>query len=123
MSLVHVARPRWCASIWMGCHLLPRQFGQRVLVCVFKQCVHHLDHHRGLAADQVSATARLLAVADVTDALRSDRPYRAGLPVERVRALLEADVTKGALCAESVAAVLDVLEAGAVAAPSLDTAA
>lgn len=79
-------------------------------------------YHRGLAGDQVSATARLLAVADVTDALRSDRPYRAGLPVERVRALLEADVAKEALCAESVAAVLDVLEAGA-ATPALDTAA
>lgn len=79
-------------------------------------------YHLGLKGPALTQTARVLAVADVTDALRSDRPYRAGMPVERVRALLEADVAAGALCAESVTAVLEVLDTEAVA-PALDTAA
>ena len=32
--------------------------------------------------------ARILAVADVCDALHSDRAYRAGLPVDTVRAII-----------------------------------
>ncbi|MBW2108598.1 MAG: hypothetical protein JRI36_08050, partial [Deltaproteobacteria bacterium] len=37
----------------------------------------------GLAGDQITLGARILAVADVFDALTSDRPYRAGMPVQR----------------------------------------
>jgi PAS domain S-box-containing protein len=40
---------------------------------------------RGLKGEQIPLAARLFAVADVWDALRSDRPYRAGWPKERVR--------------------------------------
>jgi putative nucleotidyltransferase with HDIG domain len=46
---------------------------------------------RGLSGEALSMTARILAVADVLDALTSDRPYQARLPVERVRALLARD--------------------------------
>jgi putative nucleotidyltransferase with HDIG domain len=38
----------------------------------------------GLAAYGIARTARVLAVADVCDAMRSDRPYRAGMPLSRV---------------------------------------
>ncbi len=41
-------------------------------------------YHFGLSAAQISLTTRILAVADICDALRASRPYRAGLPVERV---------------------------------------
>ena len=44
---------------------------------------------RGLKAEQIPVCARLFAVADVWDALRSDRPYRPGWPVEKVRAHIE----------------------------------
>lgn len=37
----------------------------------------------GLAGDRITLGARILAVADVFDALTSDRPYRAGMPVQR----------------------------------------
>lgn len=37
-----------------------------------------------LAGTAIARTARVLAVADVYDALRSDRPYRSGLPHARV---------------------------------------
>ncbi len=40
---------------------------------------------RGLKGEQIPAAARIFAVADVWDALRSDRPYRKGWPEERVR--------------------------------------
>lgn len=39
---------------------------------------------RGLCEEQIPLTARLFAIVDVWDALRSDRPYRAAWPVERV---------------------------------------
>jgi putative two-component system response regulator len=39
---------------------------------------------RGLAGEQIPLVARLFAVIDVWDALRSDRPYRAGWPEEKV---------------------------------------
>jgi HD-GYP domain-containing protein (c-di-GMP phosphodiesterase class II) len=80
----------------------------------FDAACHHerLDgsgYHLGLAGAALGPAARVLAVADVTDALRSNRPYRAGLEVERVAAMLEADVTASRLCAQSVGAMCEVL--------------
>jgi putative nucleotidyltransferase with HDIG domain len=52
-----------------------------------------LEHHerydgsgypRRLVGDQISLGGRIFAVADVVDAMLSDRPYREGLPLERV---------------------------------------
>ncbi len=40
---------------------------------------------RGLAGEQIPLSARLFAVVDVWDALRSDRPYRKGWEEEKVR--------------------------------------
>lgn len=52
------------------------------------QCHHEkwdgTGYPQGLAGDQIPLAARLFAVADVWDALRSNRPYRAGWPEERV---------------------------------------
>jgi len=46
----------------------------------------------GLAGEAISLRARIFAVADVFDALRSDRPYRAGFEQEHVIAI----ITQGA---------------------------
>ena len=52
-----------------------------------------LQHHErfdgkgypsGLSGNEIDIGARILAVADVYDALKSDRPYREGWAVERV---------------------------------------
>lgn len=43
---------------------------------------------RGLKGDQIPLAARIFAVVDVWDALRSDRPYRKGWSDERVREYL-----------------------------------
>jgi putative two-component system response regulator len=39
---------------------------------------------RGLKGDQIPLAARLFAVVDVWDAIRSDRPYRKGWPDDKV---------------------------------------
>lgn len=80
----------------------------------FDAACHHerLDgtgYHLGLAGAALSPSARVLAVADVTDALRSDRPYRAGLDAERVVGMLTADAASGKLCHQSVRAMVTVL--------------
>jgi putative nucleotidyltransferase with HDIG domain len=43
---------------------------------------------RGLKGEDIPMTARIFAVVDVWDALRSDRPYRSGWPKEHVFAYL-----------------------------------
>jgi len=43
-----------------------------------------MGYPRGLKAEQIPLAARLFAVVDVWDALRSDRPYRAAWPEEKV---------------------------------------
>ncbi len=41
---------------------------------------------RGLKGENIRFSARLFAVVDVWDALRSDRPYRSGWPEQKVLA-------------------------------------
>ena len=70
-------------------------------------------YHRGLEAPALSLPARILAVADVYDALARDRPYRAAMPAERVLAILDADA--GArLDAESVAALRRLVDGASI---------
>ena len=68
-------------------------------------------YFRGLTGADLSTTARLLAVADVADALMSARPYRQALPVEKVASHLIAG--RGSqFCADCVEAMLGTLEIG-----------
>ena len=46
-------------------------------------------YFRGLTGDRMTPAAKVLAVADVCDALMSERPYRGPLPVDQVVHLLE----------------------------------
>jgi putative nucleotidyltransferase with HDIG domain len=68
-------------------------------------------YHLGLDRSTLSKSARVLAVADVTDALRADRPYRKGMPADAISRLLMNDRDK-ALCPDAVDAAIDVLGAG-----------
>jgi len=45
----------------------------------------------GLRGEEIPLSARLFAVVDVWDALRSDRPYRRGWPEDEVRAYIAAE--------------------------------
>lgn len=49
---------------------------------------------RGCKAEKLSLTARILAVADVFDALRAKRPYRDSLPLEKVFSVMCEDAPR-----------------------------
>ena len=60
-----------------------------------------LSHHKrwdgkgypsGIAGKEIPITARCLAIADVFDAMTTDRPYRAGMPLEYALG----EITRGA---------------------------
>jgi HD-GYP domain-containing protein (c-di-GMP phosphodiesterase class II) len=70
--------------------------GARILepIASYKEIIPMVLHHHerydgkgypdGLSGDEIDIGARILAVADVFDALKSDRPYREGWAIERV---------------------------------------
>lgn len=66
-------------------------------------------YFRGLAAPELSIGARIVAVADVYEALTADRPYRAAMPVEAALGILrdEAGEHLAADVVEALAAILD----------------
>ncbi len=74
-------------------------------------------YYRNLCGDQLSRTARILAVADIYDALAADRPYRKGLPLEKVLAII-GEERGAALCPDCV----DALRASVGAMPSVAVA-
>jgi putative nucleotidyltransferase with HDIG domain len=71
-------------------------------------------YHRGKAANDLSLTARIVCVADICDALRASRPYRAGLPTERVLEIMMRDAGTG-LDPDCLHALTQVLQSNALA--------
>ena len=65
-------------------------------------------YHQGRRAHELNRRARILSVADICDALRGSRPYRPGLPTERVLEIMDRQVGT-ALDVECVAAMRTVL--------------
>src|SRR5262249_6651648 len=79
-------------------HSMQRHTEHTAHILARVSCFHHLaedaashherldgrGYHRGLDRSRLSLEARILAVADICDALRSSRPYREGLPIERI---------------------------------------
>lgn len=51
----------------------------------------------GISGDQIPFLVRVISVADVYDAVRSDRPYRAGLPHDECLKILRKDAASGSL--------------------------
>src|SRR3954452_11075281 len=68
-------------------------------------------YHLGLTGDQLSRDARILAVADVFEALTAERPYRAALPLDQVWAIMRRDAGH-ALCLEALGALEAAQEPG-----------
>jgi HD-GYP domain-containing protein (c-di-GMP phosphodiesterase class II) len=64
-------------------------------------------YHRRLPASACSAAARVLAAADVYQAMREDRPHRAAMSVDRAATELAAMSQQGALDPDAVKAVLE----------------
>jgi HD-GYP domain-containing protein (c-di-GMP phosphodiesterase class II) len=63
-------------------------------------------YHRRLSAAACTTAARVLAAADVYQAMREARPHRAALEADRAAAELGAMAKRGELCPDAVAAVL-----------------
>ena len=57
-----------------------------------------------LSADRLPQSARIIAVADVFDAVSAKRPYREAMPLEKALAIIQADVPKS-LCRDSFEAL------------------
>jgi len=82
------------------------QIGARILEPIpgFTECMPIvLQHHEwingagypvGLMGDQITLHAKIFAVCDCYDALISDRPYRTGMPLDRVKEIIRAGVGK-----------------------------
>jgi putative two-component system response regulator len=68
----------------------------------------------GIAGSDVSMVARIMAVADIYDALVTDRPYRKGMPREKALNILNQEVRHGKLD-KAVVGTLAVLLTGAEA--------
>jgi putative nucleotidyltransferase with HDIG domain len=61
-------------------------------------------YHRGIRAGELPIEARLLAVADISEALAARRPYRDAMPRERVEEVLTKEAGT-AVCPDCVAAL------------------
>ncbi|MBF6599455.1 MAG: HD domain-containing protein [Dehalococcoidia bacterium] len=59
----------------------------------------------GLSGDAIGLVARIATVADVYDALTSDRPYRRGMTAEEALAILRREVSGGTVDAGAVSAL------------------
>ena len=66
----------------------------------------------GFTEERLDQSARALRVADIYDALTSDRPYRGGLPPDQAIRILEKDAGTQ-LCARSVDAARELAKSGA----------
>jgi putative nucleotidyltransferase with HDIG domain len=76
----------------------------------FMAAAHHerLDgggYHMGLRGDALSLSMRILAAADVCEALSADRPYRRGMPIDAALRAMESSVKAGHLCPVAVEAL------------------
>ena len=66
----------------------------------------------GLMGEEISIETRILCVADIFDALYSDRPYRAKMPIEQAKEILAKDVQSGCLDGRVVDALLELINEG-----------
>ena len=71
---------------------------------------------RGLKGEQIPLAARMFAAVDICDALLSDRPYRKGWPVEKVREHIRS-LSGSHLDPHVVAAFLPMINAAGISTP------
>jgi HD-GYP domain-containing protein (c-di-GMP phosphodiesterase class II) len=76
---------------WLILHSIP-QFEELCEVAAsHHEKLNGAGYYRNLTAEQLSTEARIIAVADIFDALSAKRPYRDSLPLETVFGILRKD--------------------------------
>ncbi|MCK4260614.1 MAG: response regulator [Halanaerobiales bacterium] len=68
----------------------------------------------GLKADQISLEVRIVTVVDIFDALYSERPYRAKLPIEECIRILQEEVADNKLDGEVVNLLIELIRKGEI---------
>jgi HD-GYP domain-containing protein (c-di-GMP phosphodiesterase class II) len=92
----------------LGCEILskfPQYRKGRAIVLAHHERVDGGGYPRGLRGKQIPLGAQILAVADALDAMTSDRPYRAALPLHQ--AMTELRLGRGTQWSVSVVDALD----------------
>jgi len=92
-ALTDGERARMREHVYLGGELVKCSFGPLVYNVMVE---HHerLDgsgYPLGLKGDAISEDGRILAICDSFDAMTTDRPYRAALPVEEALRILESE--------------------------------
>lgn len=64
-------------------------------------------YHRGLAAEELTESQRIVAIADVLSALRQRRSYKEAFPKEKIIEILKEQSEKGRLCPTICRLVID----------------
>lgn len=87
-----------------------------------KQYLDPVRHHHekldgsgypdGISGDALTIESRIIAVADIFDALYSKRPYRDKLPRDKVREIISADTVGGKLDSKVVEVLFELLDEG-----------
>lgn len=102
------------------------EIGETILkpLASLRECLIPVRHHHeklngsgypdGLSGDEITIETRILVVADIFDALYSDRPYRNRLSLTSVKDILMNDVTSGCLDEKVVMILLDMIEHGEI---------
>ena len=80
-----------------------------------------LSHHekldgsgypQGLLADAISIETRIVTIADIFDALYTDRPYRKGMSLEKSLSIIKEDAERGKLDPVLVEHLFDMAQKG-----------
>ena len=69
---------------------------------------------RGLRGDEICLEARILAVADMFDAMTTTRSYRAAFPFSKAMEIIRGDMERGKLDARCVGALQALIDKGAI---------
>lgn len=77
----------------------------------------------GLAGDDIPLNTRIMAVADMFDAMASDRPYREAFSLDTIRQQLSEEVAAGRIDERVVQTLCTLLDEGAIAVGNAENAA
>jgi HD-GYP domain-containing protein (c-di-GMP phosphodiesterase class II) len=77
---------------WMILHSIPHFEEFSEVAASHHEKLNGKGYYRNLTAEQLSTEARIVAVADIFDALSAKRPYRDSLPLETVFGIMSKEV-------------------------------